>query len=260
MRREILGDVGAILRDELAADSWGRLLVEVAPGPGGGLAVANIDVEELLGDEARVDALFGGPAARALLPMLAKAVEALCALDDLELEDVRGGTFVRLDAGGFAWLPALVHAPSVTFDRERDVLLAKLRAKNDRLSERFGFPKGGRVSIDLLRDRLVFVRSEGLEVRAAATAIGTFAPATRTWGWAGSNPHAPEAVRKRSAALIDSITEREMWEISTPAFPTDEPTAWGLAALVCDRAKGDGVFCATEPDGLAFVLLHDVTD
>src|SRR5580704_4892230 len=115
LRRDILADVGAIFRDELAADAWGRLLVEVGPAPDGTPTVANIDVEELFGDEARVDAIFGGPAVRAVLPVLAKAVEALCALDGLALEDVRGGTFVRLEEGGFAWLPALVRAPSVRF-------------------------------------------------------------------------------------------------------------------------------------------------
>src|ERR1700733_9245413 len=95
MRREILDDLGAVLREELAADEWGRVLVEVVRGSGGAPVVAGIDVEELIGDEARVDQVFGGAEARAVLPVLAKAVEALCALDDLDLDDVRGGTFVR---------------------------------------------------------------------------------------------------------------------------------------------------------------------
>jgi hypothetical protein len=260
LRREILGDIGAMLREELAADAWGRLLVEVAPGPDGALAVANIDVEEVVGDDARIDAVFGGPGMRGVLPVLAKAVEALCALDHVEPENVRGGTFVHLDGGTFAWLPALVRAPSVHFDRERDVLLTKMRAKNERLMERFAFPDGGEVAIDLAREVLVFTPSGGTAIRARATAIGTFAPASRTWGWAASNPHMPEVVRRGSAVLIDAILERDMWEISTPAFPTDEATAWALAALLCDRASGDGVFCATEEDGLAFVLVRNIYD
>ena len=117
MRRDILSDVGALLRDEMAADAWGRLLVEVGRAPDGTPTVANIDVEEVLGDDARIDAIFGGAGVRAALPVLAKAVEALCALDGVELDDVRGGTFVRLEEGGFAWLPALVSAPPVGFDR-----------------------------------------------------------------------------------------------------------------------------------------------
>jgi hypothetical protein len=258
MRRDILADVGAIFRDELAADAWGRLLVEVGPAPDGTPTVANIDVEELFGDEARVDAIFGGPAVRAVLPVLAKAVEALCALDGLALEDVRGGTFVRLEEGGFAWLPALVRGPSASFDRERDHLLTKLRAKNDRLTELHEFPRGGGVTVDLVRARLVFARSDRRPMHAVAHAIGTFAPSSRTWGWAGSNPHAPEGVRKASTAIVDAIPDRDMWELSTPAFATDETTALALAALVCDRAGGDGVYCASEDEGLAFVLLRGV--
>jgi hypothetical protein len=258
MRRDILADVGAMLREELAAEAWGRLLVEVGPAPDGSPTVANIDVEEVIGDEARVDAVFGGPGVRALLPVLAKAVEALCALDGLDLEEVRGGTFVRLDDGGFAWLPALVRAPSVGFDRERDRLLAKLRAKNERLAEVYAFPRGGRITVDLAGARLAFARGEGPGMRAVAHAIGTFAPSSRTWGWAGSNPHAPEIVRKASSAVVDAIPDRDMWELSTPAFATDETTAWALAALVCDRAGGDGVYCASGPEGLAFVLLREV--
>jgi|HubBroStandDraft_1064217.scaffolds.fasta_scaffold81588_2 hypothetical protein len=260
MRRDILADIGALLREELAADAWGRLLVEVGPGPDGTPTVANIDVEEVVGDEARVDAVFGGAGVRAVLPVLAKAVEALCALDGLELQDVRGGTFVRLEEGGFAWLPALVRAPSVSFDRDRDRLLAKLRAKNERLTELHEFPRGGRVTVDLVRERLIFARGGGRTVHAVAHAIGTFAPASRTWGWAGYNPHAPAGVRKASSAIVDAIPDRDMWELSTPAFATDETTAWALAALVCDRAGGDGVYCASEPEGLAFVLLREARE
>src|SRR5580658_1738860 len=95
MRREILDDVGALLREQLAASEWGRVLVEVVRGADGEPAVANIDVEEIVGDEGRVDAVFAGEGMRAVLPVLAKAAEALCAFDGLDLADVRGGTFVR---------------------------------------------------------------------------------------------------------------------------------------------------------------------
>jgi hypothetical protein len=65
-------------------------------------------------------------------------------------------------------------------------------------------------------------------------------------------------VRKSASAIVDAIPDRDMWELSTPAFATDETTAWALAALVCDRAGGDGVYCASEEEGLAFVLLRGV--
>jgi|SRR5579884_2101555 len=262
MRREILDDLGAIFHERLAADTWGRALVEVRRGSDGAPAVVGIDVEEIVGDERRVDEAFGNDAARAVLPVVAKAVEALCAIDDVDLDEVRGGTFVRQADDRFAWLPALVHTPSARLDRERDELVAKLRAKNDALAERFGFPGSGpgdgRLEVDLVRERVVFAAGSRPELRARATLLGTFAPASRTWGWGGSNPHAPEAVRRSAAAVVDGVLERDLWELSTPVFATDEPTAWALAAFVCDRAGGDGVFCGPERDGLVFVLLRDV--
>jgi hypothetical protein len=263
LRQEILDDVGAILRDELAARAWGRVLVEVVRGPDGAPIVAGIDVEEVVGDEALVDEVFGGERAHAVVPVLAKAVEALCAIDGVELEDVRGGTFVRRPDDTFAWLAALVHAPSLRLDRERDGLVARLRSKNDSLGERFGFPGGGRVAVDLNAQALDFVATAGggasppPKLRARATLIGTFAPASRTWGWGASNPHAPEAVRRESARLIDDVVDRDMWELSTPVFATDEGTAWAIAAFVCDRAGGDGVLCRPENEGLVFILLRD---
>jgi len=258
MRREILEDVGALLREQLAADEWGRVLVEVQRGPDGEPAVTDVDVEEIVGDEARVDAAFGGDGVRSLLPVLAKAAEALCGLDGLDLDDVRGGTFVRLGDEGFAWLPALVHTPSVGFDRARDAAVAALRTRNDRLAERYGIARETAHEADLAQGTITFTPAGRPAVHARATLVGTFVPATRTWGWGGSNPHAPEAIRRASAALADAIPERDMWELSTPVFATDESTAWALAALVCDRLGGDGVYCGSEPEGLVFLLLRDV--
>jgi hypothetical protein len=258
LRREILDDIGALLREELAAEAWGRVLVEVVRAPDGGPRVAGIDVEEVLGDESRVDDVFGGERARAVVPVLAKAVEALCAIDGVELDEVRGGTFVRRPDDTFAWLPALVHAPSVRFDRERDDLLARLRAKNDGLDARFGFPSKGRISVDLMADAIEFASSSGERMRARATLVGSFAPASRTWGWGGTNPHAPDAVRRASARLVDDVVDRDLWELSTPVFATDEVTAWALAAFVCDRSGGDGVYCSPDDEGLVFLLLRGV--
>jgi hypothetical protein len=256
LRREILDDVGAILREELAADEWGRVLVEVVRGPEGAPVVAGIDVEELVGDEAKVDEVFGGTQARAVLPILAKAVEALCAIDEVDLDEVRGGTFIRMgDGDGFAWLPALVRAPSARLDRERDDLVAKLRASNEALYARFGRPDGDRLGIDLGAGVVSWTQPSRPPLRARATLLGTFAPTARTWGWGSSNPHAPDAVRRASATLVDGVLERDLWELSTPVFATDEPTAWAIAAFVCDRVKGDAVLCAPDNEGLVFVLV-----
>jgi hypothetical protein len=259
MRREILADIGPILRDELAAEEWGRVLIEVIRGSDGAPVVAGMDVEELFGDEARVDEIFGGDRVRAVLPVLAKAVEALCALDELELEDVRGGTFVRMPGERFGWLPALVRAPSVRLDGERDDLVARLRAKNDVFHARFGRPPDDHLGVDLANETVVWSVASKAPLSARATLIGTFAPRARTWGWGGTNPHAPERVRRASSLLVDSIEDRDLWELSTPVFATDELTAWAVAAFVCDRMKGDAVVCVPDREGLVFLLVRDVS-
>jgi hypothetical protein len=258
LRADILSDVGALLHEELAAEAWGRILVEVVRGPDGSPQVAGIDVEEVLGDDSRVD-VFDGDRARGLLPVLAKAVEALCALDGVELEDVAGGTFVRRPDGAFAWLASLVHAPSARFDRERDAVLERMAAKNRTLADRFGFPEGGQMAIDLQRETLDFAGPGG-KLSGRATLIGTFAPAGRSWGWGGTNPHLPEDIRRSSSALVDAVLDRDAWELSTPAFATDLGTAWALAAFVCDHDRGDGVVAMPEGGGLVFVLLRDLRE
>jgi hypothetical protein len=257
LRREILDDVGGLLVDHFAAQEWGRLLVEVVRIPSGEPAVANIDVEEIVGDEARVDAVFASPEVRSLLPALAKAAEALCSLDGLKLDDVEGGTFVRRREGNFVWLAGLVHTPSARFDHERDDLVARLQAKNAELVECFQSVTDPTGAIDLARGTITFSVPGRAPETARAALIGTFAPATRTWGWGGSNPHLPEVVRHTSSQLTDAIAERDMWEIATPTFATDESTAWALAALVCDRAGGRGVYCGSEEGGSVFVLVRD---
>jgi hypothetical protein len=258
LRREILDDLGPLLHEELAASEWGRLIVEVVRRPDGAPAVASIDVDELFGDEAKIDALFNGERMRGVLPVLAKAVEALCALDDLDLDDVRGGTFVRMPDDRFSWLPSLVRAPSTALDTERDELVNRLRAKNDAFHARFGRPANDRMGIDLASETVTWRVAGRAPLRARATLIGTFAPRSRTWGWGSSNPHAPEAVRRSSAALVDAIVERDLWELSTPVFPTDELTGWAIAAFILDRQLGDAVVCVPDAEGLVFVLMREV--
>lgn len=263
MRREILDEVSRLLHAELAADEWGRALVEVVrEGDGEEPAVAGIDVEDIVGDEARVDAAFAEDAARALLPVLAKATEALCVLEGVELEDVRGGTFIRQRAGGFAWLPGLVHLPSPALEGERDELIAALKAKHAAVEAEFGLAAQDRYDVDLGAESIVFSRGGEPRVRAQATLIATFSRVARTWAWGGYNKNLPEPVRAASAALADDVPDRDMWEVSTPVFPTDEGTAWVLAALVCDRCDGETVHASPAEDGkgIAFLLLRDVRE
>src|SRR4029077_3661501 len=158
--------------------------------------------------------------------------EALCEIEGVELEEVRGGTFVHF-GDDFAWLPGLVRAPSLRLDRERDALMSSLLAKNERLQAR---------AIDMAR----------------TTPIGTFARAQRTWAWAWAHPNLAETARKAAAALTDALPDRDLWEITTPTFATDEPTAWLLAALICDRAGANGVKQMVRDDVALFVLVRDV--
>jgi hypothetical protein len=259
LRREILDEVGKLLREQLAADEWGRVLVEVVRD-GAEPVVAGIDVEDIVGDEARVDAVFGDELARALLPVLAKATEALCELEEVELEDVRGGTFIRQRAGGFAWLPGLVHLPSAGLEAEWDELSAKLEAKNAALEARFGLGDQDRYDVDLEKQTLVFSKGGRPRVVARAVLIATFSHASRAWAWGGYNKNLPASVREASAALADAVPQRDIGEVSTPLFPTDAATAWVLAALVCDRAGGDGVFRTPTEGGRAYLLLREVRD
>jgi hypothetical protein len=258
LRREILDEVGALLERCCAAELWGRALVEVVRGDDGEPVVAGIDVEEILGDEAQVDAVFSSEAMRPVLPVLAKATEALCGLEDVELDDVGGGTFLRRADGGFAWMPGLVHLPSQALERRWDELVAGLEAKNASLAERFDLGRHERYDVDVEKERIVFSSGGEPRVAARATLIGTMSRASRTWGWSAYNKHLPEAVRRASAALVDSILDREIKELSEPAFATDESTAWALAALVCEAAGGEGVYRTPHAGGLVYLLLRDV--
>jgi hypothetical protein len=257
-RREILQEVGALLEQHCAAELWGRALVEVVRGDDGEAVVANIDVEEILGDEARVDAVFSGEAMRPVLPVLAKATEALCALEDVELDHVCGGTFLRGRDGGFRWLPGLVHLPSQALERRWDELVARLDAKNALLAERFGLDRHERYEVDIPKERIVFFSGGRPRVTARATLFATFSRASRTFGWGAYNNDLPEAARRASAVLVDSILERDIKELGEPAFATDESTAWALAAVVCDAAGGEGVYRSRQQGGLLYLLLRDV--
>jgi hypothetical protein len=256
LRREILDEIGPLFLEQLAGDAWGRALVEVARREGGQPVVVGIDVEEIVGDESRVEAVFGGDGARNALPLLAKATEALCALDGAELAQVRGGTYIRVERR-FVWIPGLVRTPSARFDRERDGVVARLRDQNERVRARFA---ADRVELDVEGGMVSWLRQGRSVGRARATLLGTFAHGPRTWAWAWSNPSLSESVQRASAELTDALEERDLWEITTPAFATDEPTAWALAALICDRCAGEGVQRIACPDGALFVVLRGIDE
>jgi hypothetical protein len=127
--------------------------------------------------------------------------------------------------------------------------------KNEALRARF--PSDG-IELDVETRTLRWSYAGKITATAQATLLGTFARAPRTWAWAWSHPGLPDEMKRASSALTDAIQTRTIWEISTPVFATDEPTAWAIAALVCDRAKGDGVQRLAQEDGAVFVLVREV--
>ena len=169
MREEILRELEPLLYENLAAAEWGRALVRVQRAPvGDRVRVVGIDIEDLVGDEGKVDAALAGRDARALLPLLADATVALAATCGVEVDDIEGGTILRRPGGGFAWLPGLVHAPSAGFERLRDAATERVLGKQDALARR---GVADRFEVDLERGSISFVTGERREARGDAARI-----------------------------------------------------------------------------------------
>jgi hypothetical protein len=259
LRREVLDDVGSLLFEHLAAQEWGRVLVEITSDDAGQPVVAEMEVEDVVGDEARIDAAFAHePTVRPLLPVLAKAIEALCGLEDVDLERVAGATFLRQPGGTFEWLPGLVHMPSAALERVWDEATTRLKASQAALEDRFGLGTFDGYELDLEGERIAFQGRGRPGVEGRATLIGSFSYGSRSWAWGAHTQNLPPHVRAASAALVDGIVDRDMWELSTPIFGTDEATAWALCALVCGESGGQGVYRGRNGESAVFVLLRDL--
>lgn len=256
-RREILAELAPLIDEHLAGSEWGRALVRVIPAPDGiSHRVADIDLHDLFGDEPRVERALGSPSARAMLPVLATACEALCATFGVDVDDVEGGTFIHLAGGGLGFLPGLVRAPSESFERLRDEKMRAVVAKQEGLHHR---GVGERFEVDMAAGRIAFFGvDDKVTVRAKAALLGSFSKAARTWVWAWANPSLDKAAQDEARALCDGIPQRDMWEISSPQFATDEGTAWSLCAIVCEQAGAAGLYRAPHPGGWLFLLLRDV--
>lgn len=244
-RAAILADIFELLRDHFALAAWGRVLIEVARHPDGDLRVADVQVEEILGDEGVIERTFGSPAAAQLASVLGKAVEALAALEGVDVEAVHGGTFVRADEGDVPvrvdFMPGLVSAPSPAFAAERAELVAALRARSAELAERFGVGAGAAVLADLERGSVEIQRGGAAVARGSHALLGSFSRPHRSWVWAASNPTVPAHARRRCREALDAMPARSAWEISTPGFASDEATAWALAGWVARQQGWDAV-------------------
>lgn len=254
-RAGILEELRGLFAAAFAWDTWGRLLVHVDVVEDGRPVVIDVAVEDIVGDERRLAAAFEGPEVRAALPAVARAVEALVALDELDLDALGGGTFVRTEGGEVAFLSGLVRSPSAVFDRARDEVVARGRARDAALAERFALGADGRL-VPSPGGRARVVR-DGRDVAAGeAVVLGTFSRPRRSFVWAAANPSLPEAERKACSALLDAMPQREAWEIGTFGFATDEATAAALCAWVCDTLGGEGLVRLEGDGGPIFVLVR----
>lgn len=259
-RRGILEEILGLFRAAYAWETWGRLLVHVALGDDGRAVVVDVAVEDIVGDEARLERAFQGPEVRASLAAVARAVEALVVLEDIELEPMGGGTFIRTHAGDLAFLPGLVRSPSLVFDRSRDLIVSSVRAKNDALRSAYGVGADAKVvpAPPGTAARATVRRAGAVVATAEAVVLGTYSRRRRTFAWASENPSLDEASRKACVALLDAMPERSAWEVSTFAFATDEPTAWALAAWVVEARGFEGLTTVEADDGVIYVALRDV--
>lgn len=252
LRREILTELSPLFVEGLASHAWGRLLVHTERRPDGSLRVRDLELDDIVGPEADIERAMSAEETRAMLPILADAVDALASTWDVAIDEVGGGTFVRDDAGAFHHLPALVRAPSRFVDDQRDAALAwstdaftALRLPDSASLE----------EVDAEEGRAVFVDGSAKR-ELPCVVLATFVRASWTFAWAHANPSLPEAARVRCHDVLDAFVDRSVWEVSTPQLATDEATAWALAAIVA-RDRGFAPLAVRQPQGTLFLLLRD---
>lgn len=266
---DILKEVEALLRTAFALDAWGRMLVFMRPAAktrafsasaSDAFVVEDIQVEEILDDE-RVERVFNGPEIREALAALATATATLSLLEDVDIAEVGGGTFVRVvgdanETKRVAFLPGTVRTPSRAFDVVRDGATAEMHARSTSLAERLGVPSLTHLAFDAHASTYAAPSgTDSPEARGDAVVLGSFSAGRRSWVWAGTNPTLPPGARARAKELVDAFSDRSLWEISTPAFFTDERTAWSLACVVAKDRGANGIVRIDAPDGFVVFVL-----
>lgn len=245
-KAELLTEIGEMLERYFAFEQYGRLAVEVGKDEHGNVLVKDVVVDQLVGDESLVEAALSSSETRAFVPALARAVDTLCLLENAQLELVGGGTFVHAPTPDgrvqIAFLPGLVRAPSPSFEQRCDEAIAAMRARAAELEVTMRLTPSAAAESDMVEGSVVFSVAGAPIARAKQIVIGSFSRPHRSWVWGGDNPSlAPEA-RRRSKALLDTIPDRAPWEVSTPGFATDEPTAWALAAWAAHLGGLETIF------------------
>jgi hypothetical protein len=259
----LLAEIGEMLERYFAFDEYGRLAVEVAKDSDGNVLVRDVVVDQLVGSEAAVEKALSSSEMKAFVPVLARAVDTLCLLEGADLALVGGGTFVHASrpdgTPGAAFLPGLIRAPSPSFEQRADEALSAMRARAAELEVTLRLTSNAAAESDMVEGTVGFSVAGTPIARAKQVVIGSFSRPHRSWVWGGDNPSlAPEA-RRRSKALLDSVPDRAPWEVSTPGFATDEPTAWALAAWVAHLGKLTTIFrVPAGADGFVVLGLSDV--
>jgi hypothetical protein len=258
MRSQLLAEADELFRDHFAAGEWGRLLVFLQPHElGQGWTVSHMDVEEIFGDEHAVDKVFQSHEIFGFLPVVAELIHALASLDDVDLGYCTGATFLRIPEG-LAWMPGLVRTPSSAFDTWLNEAIDRMQAMGEDLSRTYELASYERSNVDIERGRITFYSQNRPNLLAHGRLIGTYSQLSHTWQWAWANQSLPAQLREAARRLCDALPQREMWEITTQQFATDEQTAWGLCALVVVNQQAKGVYRAPIADGALYWMVDEV--
>lgn len=133
------------------------------------------------------------------------------------------------------------------FDQFLVTARARLKEKQDRLTEFYGFGLQGRWGFEQATQKLSLFDSEGrLFVQADVIDIGSFGPPNNSWRWAWGNPSVLPALRERALPLkgLQDVTGLELFGLDRTFEIGGEAMAWDMAALAVDHLNALGCYRA----------------
>lgn len=222
--------------------------------------IQDLHIEDAFGDADRIEQALRSEEVFSLIPVLAQACITLCALHGVDPRDVEGGTFLRNpNEPSFFFLPGLIPTPSQGYEQLCQERLGPTQERQRTLAARLDFPEPVQSEIDLQGEQIRFLDKHGnILLSAHTTLIGSFSEPTRTWAWAWGNTSLPESLREPSHQLCDQILRRDLWEITTPQFPSDLGTARELVSLLLAETNADGFYELSQEHHVVFLLLSQI--